>query len=223
MTTLFIAGAGTDVGKTYVAARLVRALRAAGRSVLALKPVASGAPAWDDPAFADSDTGVLLAAQGLTITREAADACTPWRFRAPISPDMAAAREGRTVTVADLVAFHEAATARAPDAEVVLVESAGGVMSPAAADGLCLDWAAALGAPVLLVGGGYLGAVSHTLTACEALARRGLPLHAVVLSESGVGPVSIAETAAAVRRWCDAPVSYMTREPPAPRGKAHAG
>ena len=58
MSGVFITGAGTDVGKTFVAAGLVQALRRAGREVFALKPVVSG---FDPAAAADSDPGVLLA------------------------------------------------------------------------------------------------------------------------------------------------------------------
>ncbi|MGA9950067.1 MAG: AAA family ATPase, partial [Xanthobacteraceae bacterium] len=59
MTAIFITGTGTDVGKTYVTAALIRHLRQMGRSVEALKPVVSGF----DPALpATSDPGVLLKA-----------------------------------------------------------------------------------------------------------------------------------------------------------------
>ena len=102
---LFVAGAGTDIGKTYVTAALTRRLRAAGRPVLALKPLASGVPPIDDPAFAASDTALLLAAQGLPVTAETVAACSPWRFSAPLAPDQAAAREGRRLTLDELIAW----------------------------------------------------------------------------------------------------------------------
>lgn len=105
---LFVAGAGTEIGKTYVTAALTRRLRAQGRSVRTLKPLASGVPSIDDPAFALSDTGLLLLAQGLPITPETVAACSPWRFLAPLAPDLAAAREGRSLTLAELVAWCEA-------------------------------------------------------------------------------------------------------------------
>lgn len=216
MTVLFVAGAGTDVGKTHVCALLARALRAGGRSVLALKPVASGVPAWDDPAFARSDTAVLLAAQGLALTEEAVDACTPWRFAAPLAPDMAALREGRSLHLAELAAFHVETVARAPGIDAVLVEGAGGVMSPITRDALCLDWIRALEAPTLLVAGSYLGAISHALTACETLARHGLPLLAVVVSESADSPVPLEETAHAIQRRTPAPVCVLPRSAPPP-------
>ena len=105
---LFIAGAGTEIGKTYVTAALTRRLRGEGRAVLALKPLASGVPPLNDPAFAQSDTAVLLAAQGLLVTAAAVADCSPWRFAAPLAPDQAAAREGRSLTLGELVAWCEA-------------------------------------------------------------------------------------------------------------------
>lgn len=211
MSVLFVAGAGTDVGKTYVAALLVRRLRAAGRPVVAVKPVASGVPAWDDPAFAASDTGVLLAAQGLPLTQATADACSPWRFAAPLAPDMAAAREGRVVTLAELVAFHADARARAPAHAAVVVEGVGGLMSPVTSDALGLDWLEALGCPALLVAGGYLGAISHALTARETLRARGVECVGVVVSESSGSPVDVAATASAVARWTGEPAGFLRR------------
>ena len=105
---LFIAGAGTDIGKTYVTAALTRRLRAEGHAVLALKPLASGVPPLNDPAFSQSDTAILLAARGSPITAETVEACSPWRFLAPLAPDQAAARESRSVSLDDLVAWCEA-------------------------------------------------------------------------------------------------------------------
>lgn len=211
MSALFVAGAGTDVGKTYVAAGLIRRLRAAGRPVVAVKPVASGVPAWDDLDFARTDTAVLLAAQGLAPTRANVDACSPWRFAAALAPDMAAALEGRAVTLAELVAFHAQVLARAaPDATVV-VEGVGGLMSPVASDALGLHWLEALGCPALLVAGSYLGAISHALTAYETLRAHGVPFAGLVVSESAGSPVGPAPTAAAIARWTGEPVGVLRR------------
>ena len=65
MAGVFITGTGTDVGKTFITAALLRHLRDAGKPVDAIKPVLSGF----DPANAqDSDPGVLLAALGRSTT-----------------------------------------------------------------------------------------------------------------------------------------------------------
>ena len=211
MTALFVAGAGTDVGKTYAACALLRAARLGGRAVVALKPVISGVPAWDDPAFAGSDTARLLAAAGLPLSAQTVAACSPWRYAAPLSPDMAAAREGRAVRLDELVAFCRAARAAAPADALLLVEGVGGLMSPVTADATGLDWLQRLDCPAVLVAGGYLGAISHALTACAALAGRGVPLAGVVVSESLHPPVPAAETAAAIARFTPAPVAVLSR------------
>jgi dethiobiotin synthetase len=80
-----------------------------------------------------------------------------------------------------------------------VVEGVGGLMSPIAEHATGLDLMAALDLPSILVGGSYLGAVSHLLTAAACLRARGLALQAVVLSQSGEeGAPDLAETAAMV-------------------------
>jgi dethiobiotin synthetase len=196
MAAVFIAGAGTDVGKTYVAAELIRALIARGMDVDALKPVVSG---FDPSDWAESDPGHLLAALGRPLDEQTLAAISPWRFAAPLSPEMAAKLEGRSLDCADIIAFARARIdALAP--RLVLVEGAGGVMSPVDEHTTGLDLMAGIGAPVILVGGSYLGAISHTLTAIEALRSRGLVLRAVVVSESEAAGTPFAETVAAVAR-----------------------
>lgn len=197
MRRLFVTGSGTGVGKTLVTCLLVRQLRAAGRAVRALKPVASG---FDPAAVAESDTGRLLAAMDEPLDAAAIGSVSPWRFRAPLSPDMAAAREGRRLDVGEIVGFCRYAGPAEGDA-VVLVEGIGGAMVPLSDDETVLDWMAALGWPVLLVGGSYLGALSHTLCALEAVRLRGLPLGGIVISESEESPVPLDETAETIGRF----------------------
>ena len=95
MSAIFITGTGTDVGKTYVAASLIRHLRQMGRLVDAIKPVVSG---YDPAQLAASDPGVLLEALGLPVTEQEIDRISPWRFRAALSPDLAAARKKAAVS-----------------------------------------------------------------------------------------------------------------------------
>ncbi|MEO8465412.1 MAG: dethiobiotin synthase [Gammaproteobacteria bacterium] len=205
MTTLFVTASGTDVGKTFVTLRLIDELTAAGYRVRALKPVASGFDAANPNA---GDTGALLRAQGLEPSSTNLDAVTPWRFAAPLSPDMAAARERRALPFAALVDF-----CRAPrDADVTLIEGIGGVMVPLDDHHTVLDWIMALDAPALLVVGSYLGTLSHSLTAAAALKSRGARVASVVVSESEERPVSAAETATVLARFLKpTPVQVLPR------------
>lgn len=208
---LFIAGAGTEIGKTYVTAALVRSLRAKGRRVRALKPLASGVPPLHDPTFAESDTGRLLAAQDIAITPVAVDACSPWRFAAPLAPDLAAAREGRSLAFDDLVGWCRARLGETEADETVLIEGVGGVMSPVTDAATGLDWLKALGLPALLVSGSYLGAISHALTAVETLRAHGVTLSGVAVSESEGAPTSPETVAAAIARHGGVTVGIVRR------------
>ena len=195
MSAYFVTSTGTDMGKTYVTAAILRQMRARGRVAHAIKPLASG---YQAAAAATSDAGVLLEAMGRALTDEAVAAICPWRFAAPISPDMAAAREGRSIDLAAVISFCQAAMAAAPGD--LFIEGVGGAMVPLDPDHTVRDWIKALGVPVVVVVGNYLGTISHTLCTLEALAVADIAVAAVVVNEQGAGPVPVAETIAALRQ-----------------------
>jgi dethiobiotin synthetase len=208
----FVTATGTGVGKTLVTAALLHQLRAAGRSTAARKPVLSGFP---DPAGEPSDAEILLRAQGVAPTSERIDAVAPWRFRAPLSPDMAAAREGRRIDFAQLV--KRTREARDGSEDWLLVEGVGGVAVPLDEQHTVLDWIAESALPALLVAGSYLGTLSHTLTAASALRARGIELAGLVLCESPESPVPLAETRATLLRFLgDVACAELPRLAPGP-------
>jgi dethiobiotin synthetase len=207
----FVTGTGTDIGKTFVTASIIHHLRAEGICARGLKPIASG---YDPTRPAESDAGVLLEAMGEPATAEAVARLSPWRFAAPLSPDMAAARESRTIELDAVVNFCRREEMENRDAPL-FIEGVGGVMVPLDGRHTVLDWMAALDLPVVLVAGSYLGTLSHTLTAAEACARRGLKLAALVVNESEQSPVPIQETAATLRRFLPgAPIATLARGRP---------
>lgn len=207
MSAIFITATGTDIGKTYVAAALIEHLRRMGRLVDAIKPVVSG---YDPVQAAVSDPGVLLRALGLPVTEQNVDNISPWRFRAALSPDLAAAREGRAIDVDAVIHFCQNAIDRRRD--VLLIEGAGGIMVPLDGDRTILDVMMALQLPLILVAGSYLGTISHTLTALDALYRRGLQVLATVVSETPGSTVPLADTVAAIARFAE-PVIALPRQP----------
>ncbi len=168
-----VVGTGTEVGKTWVAARLLRSLREGGTSVAARKPAQSFAPS-DDPAGYDAT--VLGAASGET--PEAV--CPPHRwYEAALAPPMAAEVLGRPpFTVADLLG-----ELRWPDepVEVGLVETAGGLRSPIADDGDCRSLVQGL-APdvVVLVADAGLGTINAVRSTADALGTVSLPFVVVL-------------------------------------------
>jgi dethiobiotin synthetase len=211
VSALFVTATGTEIGKTFVTAALARHLRGQGRAVRALKPVVSG---FDNATKAESDPAMLLHALGRKVTDAALAEIAPWRFTAPLSPDMAARREGRAIDFAALVAQGRAAIAAAGD-DPLLVEGVGGAMVPLTGRETVLDWMAALGIPVLLVAGSYLGAISHTLTTLAVLRGAGLDVRAIVLSETPGSTVPLEETRETIARFAgDVPVFALERRGP---------
>lgn len=196
MTTLFITAAGTDVGKTFVTAGLIRLLRARQQEIDAIKPVVSG---FDPARAGQSDSGVLLHALGLPMTDEEIEDISPWRFAASFSPDMAARHEGKEIDFDLLVSFCETAIDEAEGH--MLIEGVGGVMVPLDQSNTVLDWITALDVPSLLVTGSYLGSISHTLTAYEVLDAQDCDIAAIVVSESEGSHVPLFETVATIQRF----------------------
>jgi dethiobiotin synthetase len=197
MGALFVSGTGTDVGKTWVAAALVRELLRQGCSVDVLKPVVSG---FDPDHPRDSDPAVLIRALGRTADAAEIARVSPFQFRAPLAPPQAAAREGQALPLEPLVELCRSRIA-GRRTDWLLIEGAGGVMSPIAEDATGLDLMGALNLPGLLVAGSYLGAISHALTAIESLrARKLAPLFVAVSARGGDDP-PVVETRDAIERF----------------------
>lgn len=219
MRAFFMTATGTDIGKTYLGCGLIRAWRGQGHRVGAFKPVLSG---FDPAKAAESDAGQLLNALDQRLSPQSLDAISPWRYAAPLSPDAAAAKEGKRVEYEAVLAASRRFLAGAHD--VALIEGAGGVMAPLSEDRTMLDWIADLKVPAILVVGSYLGTLSHSLTALEVLAARRVPVALVVMNETEGSTVPLAENMAALaRRWPAGPVRALPRNAPPQLTAAIAG
>ena len=205
MTAIFITATGTDVGKTFVAASLIGHFRQMGRTVQTIKPVVSG---FDPAHAATSDPALLLRALGVPVTAEAIELISPWRFRAPLSPDLAAQREGRRIDVDEVIAFCQNAIEQRQD--MLLIEGVGGIMVPLDGERTILDVMMALRLPLILVTGSYLGTISHTLTALDSLYRRDMNVMATIVSETPSSTVPLDDTVATIARFAE-PVIALPR------------
>jgi dethiobiotin synthetase len=198
MSAVFVSATGTNVGKTFITCSLIAHLRAQGATVEAIKPVVSG---FDPGALPASDPGLLLAALGREVTVAETERISPWRLAAPLSPDMAAAREGRVIDFAAVTGFCEKAMAACRGH--LLIEGIGGIMVPLDARHTVLDLISELRLPLLLVAGSYVGTISHTLTALHVIARRNLDIAAIVVSETEASAASLHDTVGAIARFSD--------------------
>lgn len=154
---IFVTGTDTGIGKTVLTALLTAHLRRSGRDAVALKPASSGSRA-DARALHRAGDGAL-----------SLEEVNPWHFRAALAPPLAAAREGRRLGLADVRRHVRAVAARH---ELVLVEGAGGWLSPLTEDGDNRDLLRALRARPLVVVPDRLGAINQALLVHAALSPR---------------------------------------------------
>jgi dethiobiotin synthetase len=171
---IFVTGTDTGVGKTRIAAALLRALAGAGVRAVGMKPVAAGT---DPPAGINGDVSALRAAG--SVDAPLAD-CNPYAFADPIAPHLAAAAAGVHIAMPTIVAAAGRLRARA---DVLVVEGAGGALVPFDGTLDMLDIATALQLPVLLVVGMRLGCLNHALLTALAVQRRGLVLGGWIANE----------------------------------------
>lgn len=165
----FVTGTDTDIGKTYVSVRLIHRWREAGLRVVAMKPVASGCQVLPDGHWLNDDVERLVAATGQ------ADRAlmNPYRFLPPISPHIAAREAGVTISL-PLLCQHYQRLAEGND--IVLVEGAGGWLTPLTDQLSIQDLALALDLPIILVVGMRLGCLNHALLTVHAIRSAGLSL-----------------------------------------------
>jgi dethiobiotin synthetase len=174
-TSYFITGTDTGIGKTVITCALTNQLRKKGKKVASIKPIISG---WSDH---NSDTHQILKSLDLPVTPENIDKISPWRLKAPLSPDIAAKKENREIAFDDVVKFCQQ-YGNGPD--YLFIEGAGGVMTPVTGNKTIADLIFALQIPVLLVTGTYLGSISHTLTALKTLESYNIKTDCVIVNQS---------------------------------------
>jgi dethiobiotin synthase len=180
---LFVAGTGTGVGKTVVAAGLLRMLRSLGIDAAPMKPVQTGAVLRADGAFEAPDLEVALSAAGRCASRAQRERMAPCCYEPACSPHLAARLAGRPVDLEHIV---ESAQWLADRHQALVVEAAGGVLVPLGPGALSADVMARLGLPVLLVSPSGLGAINHALLSLEALRSRALTVLGVVLCDLSI-------------------------------------
>ncbi len=162
----FVTGTDTGVGKTLVAAALMKQQASLGMRVAGMKPVASGC--YQTAAGLRNEDAVLLEQQATT--RHPYSLVNPYAFAPAIAPHLAALAAGVTIELPLLVSsYHQLAL----DADVVIVEGAGGWRVPIGATGLLSDFPEAPALDVILVVGLRLGCLNHALLTCEAIAAGG--------------------------------------------------
>jgi dethiobiotin synthetase len=201
---LFVTGTDTGVGKTVATCVIIRALAAKGFRVAAMKPVAAGLVQQE---------GEWLS-QDVIAHAECSNVVAPLALRQPVAlmepmaPHIAAARAGKTIELAPIVA---AARTLEAMCDVVVAEGAGGLLVPLNDYEDTRDLAVQLGYRVVLVVGMRLGCLNHARLTVEALAARSIPLAGWIANEIEPAMTAFEDNVARLKASISAPCLAMWR------------
>ncbi len=173
----FITGTDTNVGKTYVACKLIQQYVEQGYKVIGMKPVAAGCELVEGK-WVNEDVLKLEQASNVSALRELIN---PYSFKEAIAPHIAAEKAGVEIKIE---VIQQAFDALATMADIAIVEGAGGFLVPLNEKESVADLAAALNIPIILVVGMKLGCINHTLLTVEAIKARNLTLHGWVANQT---------------------------------------
>lgn len=196
---LFVAGTDTGVGKTRVTAALLRALGRHHPRVVGMKPVAAGLVMHQGQAVSED----VLALRAASTVAVPPGLDNPVALPEPLSPHLAAARCGQQVGVAPLL---QAWQQLRQQADVVVVEGAGGWLAPLNDSETMASLARAMAAPVVLVVGMRLGCLNHALLTARAIEADGLHLAGWVANTVDPHMACLAENVATLQARLPAPL-----------------
>lgn len=162
MKRYFITGTDTDCGKTYVTSQLINYYP----NTVAIKPIASGCHQIDGQLIS-SDTQELVKKNNLDM-----HLINPWRFTMPVSPHIAAAKEGTTIDLLEVAEY--CLNFDLPEVKTLFIEGAGGLMVPLNQEQTWIDFLKKTNIPVILVVGMKLGCINHALLSHYALKTQGV-------------------------------------------------
>ena len=202
---IFVTGTDTEVGKTYVAALIAKQLHKQGVNVGVYKPAASGCTETGDNILFSEDANALWKAAGQPAT---VNHVCPQMFRAPLAPHLSAKAEGKEIDRELLVRGIEYWQ---ENSDFIIVEGAGGLMSPISDDDFIADLAYQFGFPLVVVVANKLGCINHTLqTLITAAAYEdGIPIAGIILNDVipiGLEDQSLGSNLAEIERVCIPPV-----------------
>ncbi|WKZ32160.1 MAG: dethiobiotin synthase [Thermodesulfobacteriota bacterium] len=199
----FITGTDTGVGKTEAACMLARAFRAAGLKPGVMKPVETGCPERDGR-LVPTDALRLKEASG---TEAPLELINPYRFAPPLAPFTASELSGATI---DFERIRSCLKELSNMHDLMLVEGAGGLLTPIAQDTYMADLALDLGLPAIIVSANRLGTINHTLMTIKCAGYMGIKVAGIILNNPGPNgsDPSRAHNRASIERLSPAPILF---------------
>lgn len=177
--SIFVTATGTDIGKTYISALLVKKLRESGFNCGYYKPALSGAIKQPDGSLLPGDCDFVVKTSGLNI--QPID-CVTYCFEEAVSPHLAAERLGVKIEKSKIKSEFEQ---RKKNYDYLVVEGAGGITCPFNMKEEILllpDIIKALGLNVVIVADGGLGTINSVLLTVEYAKQQGINIKGLILN-----------------------------------------
>ncbi len=167
---IFVTATDTSVGKTTLAAGLIGFLKKQSVDVGVMKPVATGAIEYDSGELISQDAEMLVKFSG---TSDPWHWINPYCLAAAVTPSLAARIEGVSIDFAKLKSIRDDILKQH---DFIVVEGAGGALSPVFENLVTADLIKALDLPAVIVSRSSLGTINHTLMTHECLSLRQIPV-----------------------------------------------
>jgi dethiobiotin synthetase len=178
----FIIATGTDIGKSFYLQKLCGEYEVNKQSFHAIKPIISGFDIDD----LSNDSSLILEALKLENNLDNLNKISPWRFKAALSPNIAAQMEDKEIELDDVINFCQNEIYESSKSKKnLLIEGAGGVMTPINNNSTFLDLIKAVNIPVILVTANYLGTISHTLSTIKVLESENIKISKIIFNKRG--------------------------------------
>jgi dethiobiotin synthetase len=182
---ILITSSGTDQGKTLITCALAHQLTRGNNKIRVIKPIISGYN------ILSSDTAEILKSQNLPLNKKNIEQTSPWKFKAPLSPHIAANIEQKEINFEEVINFCNDAYSNSK-MDYLIIEGAGGLMSPITNDKTMLDLVISLSLElILVVGSCYLGAITHLLTAIEVIKNYNIHLIKIIITDNQPNSASL--------------------------------
>jgi dethiobiotin synthetase len=196
----FIVGTDTGVGKTFIASRLIQQFVTQGHQVVGMKPIASGCEKNAQGEWVNEDVTALT---NVSNVQAPLNLINPYLFQPAIAPHIAANQAGVNIEIAKI---SQCFSTLQQQADMVVVEGAGGFLVPINLQETLADLAVALKLPIILVVGMRLGCINHALLTVEAIKQRGLNLAGWVANQIDPQMPVFQENLESLKTRIDAPL-----------------
>ncbi|MBJ57910.1 MAG: dethiobiotin synthase [Rickettsiales bacterium] len=186
----FVTSTGTDLGKTYISKNLIRIFKKKKISINPYKPIVSGV---NKKNLFQSDGALLLKELNLNISVKDIKQISPWIFKQPLAPTLAAKKEKKKIKYSTIIKWFKNELKLLKN-DFALIEGVGGLMVPIGEKKTFIDFICKFNIPIILVIGNYLGTISHTLSLIKTIELANLHIINIVLNEGNEKKIKINDT-----------------------------